>query len=196
MPLDADDKIHTTYIEKAIKAFEDSSVKIVYCEAEYFGAKQGRITNPEYSIRELAEMNMIFCSAVFKRHDFDISGGYNTNMVFGWEDWNLWVSILKGGGKVIKLPEVLFYYRIKKESMLTTLEGSRKQKMFMQLYLNHPDFFDRFYDEPIEFFDKYRSLKAYSEELEEKLSILKGLITLKFSSYRYIVRNILKYVRR
>lgn len=184
LPLDADDKIHPGYIEKALNEFKNEKIKIVYCEAEYFGAREGKVNLPAFSRKGLAEMNMIFCSAMYKRKDFDLAGGYNPNMIFGWEDWNLWVAILKNGGEVIKIPEVLFYYRIKVASMLKSLEGARKQTMFMQLYLNHPDFFDQFYDEPIEIFDKYRSLKdAYLR--------LRDLVTLKPTAIAGYFKNLL-----
>jgi glycosyltransferase involved in cell wall biosynthesis len=192
LPLDADDKIHSTYLEKGIKYFADQKVKVVYCEAEYFGERQGKLDLPEFSRSNIAEWNMIFCTALFRRSDFDAAGGYNLNMNFGWEDWNLWIAILKKGGDVIKIPEVLFYYRIKEQSMLTSLQGSRKQKMFMQLYLNHQDFFDKYYDEPTDIFDNHRSLKNYCKALEADNTFLKGILKLKPASYIALARRIKK----
>ena len=196
LPLDADDKIHPQYIEKAVQEFGRDNVKIVYCDGEYFGARKGKLLLPDFSRKNLAEMNMIFCTAFFRRKDFYSAGGYNPNMKFGWEDWDLWIGILKNEGEVIKIPEVLFYYRIKEESMLTSLEGTRKQRMFMQLYLNHPDFFDQYHNEPIEIFDKYRLFKNENILLEKDKSFYKGIIRLKLSSYAQLLQRIKNRLRK
>src|SRR5574344_577910 len=40
LPLDADDKIESTYVEKAVKILENKGdVGIVYCRAKFFGEK-------------------------------------------------------------------------------------------------------------------------------------------------------------
>lgn len=196
LPLDADDKIHPYYLKKAIEILENTDAKLVYCEVVFFDAKTGRFNLPNYSLAELAKMNMIVCTAFFSKQDFLNAGGYNLNMRLGWEDWDLWISMLKNGGSVYKIGEELFYYRIKEGSRTANLEGGRKQKMSMQLYLNHPDFFDKFYNEPIEFFDKYRRLKKYCNELEESKNLYKGIITLKLNSYKQLVKKIMTKRRK
>ena len=194
LPLDGDDRIHPQYMEKALPLLQDETLKVIYSQGEYFGAKTGIIDLPEYSIEELARMNMIFCTAFFRKLDWQKAGGYNPNMIFGWEDWNLWISILEQGGRVYKIPDVLFYYRIKSASMLANLEGRRKQSMFMQLYLNHRDFFDGIYSDPLEVFDKYRDLRDYSSTIEEAYNLLKGLLSLKPAAYSKMIKKILSPV--
>lgn len=38
----------------------------------------------------------------------------NANMKYGEEDWDFWMTILKTGKKVVTLPEMHFYYQIRK----------------------------------------------------------------------------------
>jgi len=117
LPLDADDKISDQYIEKALEAIRnDPKIKVVYCEAEYFGLKSGIWNLKKFSLKKLAIDNMIFCSAMFRKKDWEDVGGYSRELVGGWEDWEFWISLLKDGGKVHKLDFVGFFYRIHQHS--------------------------------------------------------------------------------
>jgi glycosyltransferase involved in cell wall biosynthesis len=112
LPLDADDKIEMTYLKKVVEVFEfDKEIKLVYCRASYFGAKEGEWILAPYSFPEILIDNMIFCSAVFKKEDFVNEGGYLEDLKFGLEDWDLWIRLLKITDKVFKIPEILFFYR-------------------------------------------------------------------------------------
>ena len=68
LPLDADDKITTGYVEKAVEVLDNNPmVKVVYREVEFFGAETGIWQLPPFSLRQLALGNMIYCSAFFRR---------------------------------------------------------------------------------------------------------------------------------
>ncbi len=129
LPLDADDKIHPDYLKLAVNAFiENPNLDLVYCKANFFGEKSGEWQLKPYSYQELLHNNMIFCSAVFTKQSFLNTSGYNENLKAGFEDWELWLRMLKPESKVIQLNETLFYYRIKKESMFQLLvDGDYKQ---------------------------------------------------------------------
>lgn len=59
--LDADDKISSIYIEKAIYHLENNpSTKLVYGEAEYFGAMHGKWELPDYDYNILLYRNHIY----------------------------------------------------------------------------------------------------------------------------------------
>ncbi len=117
LPLDADDRIHETYVEKAVRVMDgDSALGIVYCEAELFGEQTGVWDLPEYSFERILLQNMIFCSALMRKKDIEQVGGYNVNMTSGHEDWDLSLSLIGLGRKVYKIPESLFFYRIKQGS--------------------------------------------------------------------------------
>src|SRR5690606_28203564 len=98
LPLDSDDIISSDYISEAIKAFKsDPEVKVVYCEAEKFGEKEGKWKLKPFSLKRLALDNMIFVSALYKKKDWEACGGYSEDMVWGREDWEFWITMLKNG---------------------------------------------------------------------------------------------------
>ncbi|MES2796052.1 MAG: glycosyltransferase family A protein [Bacteroidota bacterium] len=158
LPLDADDKIAANYVALAVQSFqEDPSLKVVYCKAGKFGKEFGLWQLPPFSLNNLSRKNLIFCSAFFRKIDWELVGGYDTNMVFGWEDWEFWIAILKNGGNVKCLEEVGFYYRIKSNSMLKAINSENEATILNYLSVKHADFFVK----------HYGSFKAMENQLME-----------------------------
>ena len=144
LPLDSDDRIDRTYMEKAVKIIESSpETGIVYCKADLFGEKSGAWDLPDYSFQAMLLDNIIFVTALFCREDWEKAGGFNTTMVAGMEDYDFWLSIMESGKKVYQIPEVLFHYRIKPVSRTTSFQDSceQVQATYRQMYLNHMDFY-------------------------------------------------------
>ncbi|MEI6214126.1 MAG: glycosyltransferase family A protein [Desulfuromonadales bacterium] len=142
LPLDADDRIGPTYLEKAVDYFDRMpDVGIVYCYAEFFGDRQGQWYMPEFSLRWMLFSNLIFCSAFFRKDDWERAGGYNPNMSRGLEDWDFWLAILELGKGVYCIPDVLFYYRVREESMLRSMNRDVHVEMHLQIMRNHPQLF-------------------------------------------------------
>jgi len=142
LPLDADDRIGKDYLKFAIEEFhKDESLKIVYCKAKKFGEKNEEWRLSDFSLEALARDNMIFCSALFRKSDWKFTGGYDTKMIYGLEDWEFWIALLKGGGNVLKLDYIGFYYRIKSNSMVANLEREKRKFLFEYISVKHADFF-------------------------------------------------------
>jgi len=149
LPLDADDRIGPEYLMKAVAALEtDSQLKLVYCRADFFGEKCGEWTLPDYSPAGLLARNVFFSSAVFRRVDFDTVRGYDESFRDGHEDWDFWISILLPDGKVLKLPETLFFYRIRNSSMVHSLSAEKVIANGFKLYEKHKDMYRRFWGRP------------------------------------------------
>ena len=141
LPLDSDDRIGPTYIEKAMNVFDKNpETKLVYCQAELFGIETGLWNLPKYSYQQLLRFNHIFCSCIYRRKDYDKTEGYNTNMLYGYEDWDFLLSLLSLGDIVYQIEESLFFYRTKKASMITKLTSNHSQ-MILQMMLNHADLY-------------------------------------------------------
>ncbi len=118
LPLDADDKIAPTYMAKAIKILEKNpQVGIVYAEAEFFGRRHGKWDLADYKFPDILLSNSIFCSAFFRKKDWTASGGYNERLIYGYEDHDFWLSLIELGCRVQRIPEILFFYRQRKDSM-------------------------------------------------------------------------------
>ncbi|MGO4819487.1 glycosyltransferase family 2 protein [Flavobacterium sp. W22_SRS_FP1] len=146
LPLDADDKISPDYLAQAIQVFEnDNTLKVVYCFAEKFGTERGRWELPDYSLYNLSQNNLIFCTALYRKKDWELVGGYDVKMIYGWEDWEFWIAMLKNGGNVKRIEQVGFYYRIKSNSMLNTINDKNADYLSDYLSVKHADFFVKHY---------------------------------------------------
>ena len=142
LPLDADDKISKDYCSLAMVEFEkDVDLKVVYCRVEKFGIENGEWKLDKYSLKLLAQKNIIFCSAIYRKIDWQNVSGYDQKMVHGLEDWEFWISILKNGGKVKQLGSIGFFYRIKEVSMVKDLNDKKRKEIFNYLSLKHTDFY-------------------------------------------------------
>lgn len=137
LPLDADDYITNDYLKLASEYFLQEETKIIYCEAEFFGTKTGRWNLPKFSHQDFAYNNIIFNSAFFRKSDWELSGGYDNEMIYGMEDWEFWISIIKRGGNVVRIPKVCFFYRIKEESRSAALRRETYDKCFKIIDRKH-----------------------------------------------------------
>jgi glycosyltransferase involved in cell wall biosynthesis len=150
LPLDADDKIHPTYIEKAVAILEEQEITgIVYCQAEYFGNLDGRWELPPYSLEVMLLDNVIFTTSLFRKTDWENVNGYDESLKHGMEDYDFWLSLIEIGNEVVQIPEVLFYYRIKDKSRTNKFNEKLEQVQdtYLRIYRNHPRLFSKYQDE-------------------------------------------------
>lgn len=141
LPLDADDKIADTYIEKALKVFHDTPhADLVYCKVSYFGNIEGKWDLSYKSYEEQLMKNSIFCSAFYRKEDWLKINGYDEKMIRGFEDWEFYIRLLGVEKTVYQIPEVLFFYRIKEVSMLTeSSKGDNWLNTFKYIYQKNKD---------------------------------------------------------
>lgn len=148
--LDGDDRIGPTYISSAVRILDaQDDVKVVYCNAEKFGEKTGAWILKPFSRNALALDNMIFISAMFRKEDWQAIGGFDLRLTKGWEDWEFWINMLKSGGKVVKLPETGFYYRIRGSSRRKSTNAEDKQNTIQLLNTKHQEFFKQYLGGPM-----------------------------------------------
>ncbi len=142
LPLDSDDKIKPTYLEKAATILtENLHIGIVYCRAELFGTVEGEWFLPNYTLQGILLENMIFCSALFRKKDWIEAGGYDSGMKYGWEDYEFWLSLIEMGRDVFRIDEILFCYRVSDGSMVRSKELWQKTAMFKRIFNRHPKIF-------------------------------------------------------
>lgn len=139
LPVDADDLISADYMLKAVEVLQNRpEVKVVSCEAEFFGAKTKPWKLPEFSLKLLARKNMIHNCSMYRKTDWIKSGGYCVE-ILGPEDWDFWISVLKSGGEVHRLPIVGLYYRIHSNSKRKRTRHLKSQ-LIAQLNKRHKVF--------------------------------------------------------
>lgn len=175
LPLDADDAIEPTYIEKAVKVMEENpAAGIVYCQASFFGAQSGKWMLPPYSLKEMLAGNVIFASAMFRKAAWESVGGYNEAMRHGLEDYDFWLSLLEKQTDVYQIPEVLFHYRIKPVSRSSLLQRdiSAMQEAYRRIYSNHKSFFSLHNDLYVEALREKSVRQAYDmDRLQEAMKL-------------------------
>lgn len=138
LPLDADDRIAPTFLEKTVPILDGNpNVGIVYTQAELFGEKNGRFDLPIYRFPDILLGNMIFNTSLYRKADWEKAGGYNENMVWGWEDYDFWLSLLELGREVIQIPEVLYFHREVPHSRSQQITQSDWIKCHTQVFKNH-----------------------------------------------------------
>lgn len=181
LPLDSDDKISKDYTLEAINILEkDSSVKLVFCRAKLFG-----VHNEEWDLLPYSYDNMLFvrnciyCSAIYKRSDYDLTIGYNVNMIYGWEDYDFWLSLLCREDKVVKLDKFHFFYRTKDVSMRTLINEEKESFLRLQIFKNHMDIYLE-YINPIEMYSELKRYKLIERSTQYRI----GKIVI--APFRYI----------
>lgn len=167
LPLDADDIILPTYLGKSVEHFlRFPETKLVYCKAEKFGKENCYWDLPSFNYEQFIWNNCIFCTAMYRRADYEQTGGYNENMVHGYEDWDFWLSLLKKDDVVYRIDEVLFHYRVKEESMITELEKRHTEKSLIQICKNHPDVYSPYHEMIVEYHHQLECIPVLKQELE------------------------------
>lgn len=150
LPVDSDDRIDSTYVEKAVAILESNlNVGVVYCYADLFGEQSGRWNLPDYSFRTMLLDNIVFVTSMFYKEDWEKVGGFSTTMDSGMEDYDFWLSILALDKEIYQIPEVLFHYRIKKVSRTTQFQDNslQVQDIYKRIYYNHKDFYKKHEEE-------------------------------------------------
>lgn len=137
-PLDADDRIAKEYLEQAVGVLNaDSSVGIVYSQADFFGGTTGAWDLPEYRFPDILIRNCIPVSGAFRRSDWEKVGGYKAEMSKGLEDWEFWLSLIETGLGVHRLPGVFLHYR-KTAHSRSELADKGGFEMSMEVVRFHP----------------------------------------------------------
>tara|TARA_R110002096_G_scaffold398734_1_gene594868 strand:+ start:7383 stop:8213 length:831 start_codon:yes stop_codon:yes gene_type:complete len=140
--LDADDLISEDYLQLAVEALSNNpNLSLIYSEAEKFEKKTGKWELAEFSLQRMAESNIIFNAAFFKKEDWNRVGGYDEKMKEGLEDWEFWIHILKDGGQVYQIQKVCFFYRINNQSRNRSIISSNYKILYEYISKKHIDFF-------------------------------------------------------
>lgn len=144
LPLDADDRIDPTYVEKALAVLEARpEIGIVYCRAVKFGSESGPWELPAFTLSELVIDNVIFVSALFRKRDWERVGGFSEHLRHGVEDYDFWVKMVHAGCGVFQLDEPLFHYRVQTVSRTSRFqqESNAVVQTYSDIFRNNIHFF-------------------------------------------------------
>lgn len=175
LPLDGDDKLAPTFLEKTLQVFrEQPDTMLVYSLVELFEAQEGIWELKEFSLPNLALENMIVCTALYRKKEWERTGGYDGKVKYHLEDWELWINMLKDGGKVVRINEPLFFYRIRPGSALRSQTPEKIAYMRKYITAKHPAFFIEHLGDIISSHwekENYKNIIHRYEEIVQELSL-------------------------
>lgn len=120
LPLDADDMLLPDCLERIEETAQKTNADIIGLSFQEFGIRQTKIVlmdSPQ--LEHFKTANRIgYCSAI-KREALLEVGGYSPRMIWGYEDLHLWHDLLTRGKFIVTIPDILWLYRTKPESMIT-----------------------------------------------------------------------------
>jgi glycosyltransferase involved in cell wall biosynthesis len=125
VPLDPDDLIEPTYVERGVAILE-AQPDLVYVGtwSRYVEADGAELDPPDQGYQPLNNLTKLaqimnvagIATAVIRRHVFDLGFAYSQDLT-AYEDWSLYRDLGENGYEGLIVPERLFRYRIRPESM-------------------------------------------------------------------------------
>lgn len=127
LPLDADDAIAPTFLERTLAA--QNGRNIVYTDFVAFRDDGSKTTHvqPEYSFEAMLQRGMMFATSLYPRCMWEEIGGYPEDFTLGWEDYAFWIMAGTRGWYGVKVAEPLFWYRQRDGSMREQADSRREQ---------------------------------------------------------------------
>lgn len=136
--LDADDRLHPRYLERAVPLLASrGDAGFVYTSYRWFGARAREFPAEPFDLGLLALRPFVVSSALIRRAAFDAVGGYSREMATAYEDWDLFLGMAEHGWHGIALPEQLFDYRIHPGSR-NSVTVRQWVGLMGRLYRRHP----------------------------------------------------------
>jgi glycosyltransferase involved in cell wall biosynthesis len=137
--LDADDRLEPTMLQKSVAVLdEDPSIAFVSHWLRTFGDEAWEWTPARCDAPALLDVNTVNGAALVRRSALEAVGGFDESMRDGCEDWDIWLSLIEHGCRGVILPEVLFHYRRRPESMSRAMmRGDRHPRLYRYLVEKH-----------------------------------------------------------
>lgn len=138
---DSDDFFEPKFCEAAIAIFKKlSNAKLVTCHANLIvNNKITQIYVPSGgSVKSFLIQNSALGSAMFKKDDWRTCGGYDESMIYGFEDWEFYISLLKKEGVAHVIPQAYYNYR-KRKGTTTSKANKIKFDLIKYIYAKHED---------------------------------------------------------
>jgi hypothetical protein len=123
MVMDADNLVYPNALRVLSDTLDDDpDAAFAYSTLEEFGVTQGVRSAMAFHPAWLCEANYIDAQAMLRRAAWGRHGGYRTDdeLVFGWEDWELWLRLAAAGEHGVHVPRMLGRYRTQEASMIAT----------------------------------------------------------------------------
>ncbi len=141
LPLDSDDLLDESYLEKGLNRMS-SERRVVTTHVEFFGTSKGVWIPPGVEITDFVHKNTIVCTSLYPKSLWEELGGYDEMMRHGFEDWDFWLRASAAGVVFEVIPEPLFKYRRRDNSMLDDAYA-RRLEVFSYVIEKNADTFQK-----------------------------------------------------
>jgi len=121
-----DNWIEPTYVEKVV-ALATDGIGIVSTDMHVFSNTEDSVvkTGP-VTLDILKNENVIHASSLLRREAFDQTGGNKEDV---YEDWELWLNVVKHEWQVRNVDEPLFHYRKAENSAITQYKERHEERV-------------------------------------------------------------------
>jgi hypothetical protein len=121
MVMDADNTIYPSCLRKLADALHGNpDVDAAYAILEDFGDQRNIRSALAWDVDRLCRANYIDAQAMLRKKAWQRLGGYRADddLVYGWEDWDLWLRLASWGGRAMLVTQILGRYRVQRGSMI------------------------------------------------------------------------------
>lgn len=133
LPLDADDLIEPTYIETLYWALQTNlDATWAFTNSLGFGKYIYLVDHP-FDSEKMKTENQITATALIRKDKILSLNGYGVAKRYVNEDWHLWLRMLARGDYPVQLTFYGFWYRRRKESLLTQINDDKSEENKLRL---------------------------------------------------------------
>lgn len=137
LPLDCDDRLAPTMLERCVAALEHSTASYAYAGMMLFGDDTGEVRKTLNFFEQLATNQLPYC-LLLPRELWLEAGGYDETMRQGYEDWEFNIRLGALGHSGTPVPEPLFHYRVSAGGMLKSTSQKRHAALWSYIQTRHP----------------------------------------------------------
>lgn len=141
LPLDSDDILEPNCVERLLQVAEDTQADVISPSFKTFGVSESLVLlMMRPTLEDFKSGNRVGYCSLIKRSALLECGGYSAKMVWGYEDLALWFDLLRRAKTLVTVPEYLWRYRTKPQSMITTAQ-QHHQELMQQIANDNPGLF-------------------------------------------------------
>ena len=137
--LDADDALEPAFLERSVAALDaDPELAFASHWLRTFGDETGEWRPTRCDFPALLDANTVNGAALVRRSAVAAVGGFDESLRDGCEDWDLWIALVERGFRGTILPELLYAYRRRPDSLSRTmLSGTGHPELYRRIVEKH-----------------------------------------------------------
>jgi glycogen synthase len=141
VPMDADNMLEPTFVERGVALLESQpDLAYVTTWSRYVDEEGIELNPPDQgyaplgNLTELARVANVAgdATSVIRRRLFDLGFAYSHDLT-SFEDWSFYRELGENGHEGLVVPERLFRYRVRPESMLREIGASRENRLIREI---------------------------------------------------------------